>query len=439
MSAVIKRLCRVCFCNKLTQRIPLCSFTTQSPDVNDTVKKQNSSVGPLDGIRVLDLSRVLAGPYCTMILADLGADVIKVERPGVGDDTRTWGPPFCGSESAYFLSVNRNKKSIAVDLKKKNGQEIVQKLVSQCDVMVENYIPGKLEKMGLGYSQLAATNPSLIYCSISGYGQTGPYQQRAGYDIIAAGLGGLLHITGPRDGEPCKVGVAMTDLSTGLYAHGAIMAAILQRQRTGQGQHIDCDLVSTQVASLVNLGSNYLNAGQEAQRYGTAHQSIVPYQAFQTKDSYIMVGGCNNQQFTSLCQMLDLDHLSNDPKFISNQKRVENRDELLGILSDKFLSKTTEDWLAVFEGSGLPYGPINNMEKVFSDPQVLHNQMVQTLEHPIAGQIQLPGPAVRYSQFTHPQATAPPTLGQHTDIVLQSMLGLDHVTLQKLRESCVIE
>ncbi|OWF55056.1 CaiB/baiF CoA-transferase family protein C7orf10 [Mizuhopecten yessoensis] len=305
-----------------------------------------------------------------MILADLGADVIKVERPGVGDDTRSWGPPFCGSESAYFLSVNRNKKSIAIDLKQKDGQEIVQKLVRQCDVLVENYIPGKLDKMGLGYSQLAATHPSLIYCSISGYGQTGPYQQRAGYDIIAAGLGGLLHITGPMDGEPCKVGVAMTDLSTGLYAHGAIMAAILQRQRTGKGQHIDCDLVSTQVASLVNLGSNYLNAGQEARRYGTAHQSIVPYQAFQTRDSYIMVGGCNNQQFSSLCQMLELDHLSDDVKFVSNESRVNNREELLAMLSDKFLSKTTEEWLVVFDGSGLPYGPINNMENVFSDPQV---------------------------------------------------------------------
>ncbi|XP_060063602.1 succinate--hydroxymethylglutarate CoA-transferase-like [Ylistrum balloti] len=434
MLTELNRLSRICISNIFAKRRLQFFSTTQDLD-----EKQNLAGGPLDGIQVLDLTRVLAGPYCTMILADLGANVIKVEKPGVGDDTRTWGPPFCGSESAYFLSVNRNKKSIAIDLKKKDGQEIVKELVRQCDVLVENYIPGKLDNMGLGYSQLAASHPDLIYCSISGYGQTGPYQQRAGYDIIAAGLGGLLHITGPRDGEPCKVGVAMTDLSTGLYAHGAIMAALLQRLRTGKGQHIDCDLVSTQVASLVNLGSNYLNAGQEAQRYGTAHQSIVPYQAFQTANSYIMVGGCNNQQFTALCQMMELDHLSSDVKFINNQSRVENREELLEILSDRFLSKTTDEWLAVFEGSGLPYGPINNMEKVFSDPQVLHNNMVQELQHPTVGQIQLPGPAVRYSQYRRPQATAPPTLGQHTDSILKSMLGFDQVTLQKLRESCVIE
>ncbi|KAL5007240.1 hypothetical protein ScPMuIL_016046 [Solemya velum] len=398
-----------------------------------------SNQGPLSGIRILDLTRVLAGPYCTMILGDLGAEVLKVERPGSGDDTRTWGPPFRGSESAYFLSVNRNKKSIAINMKSKQGQSLVKQLANRSDVLIENYIPGKLEKLGLGYNQMKSLAPHLIYCSITGYGQAGPHAMRAGYDVIVAGVGGLTHITGPEDGEPCKVGVAMTDLSTGLYAYGSILAALLHRQKSGRGQHIDCNLLSTQVASLVNIGSNYLNADMEARRYGTAHQSIVPYQAFKTSDGYILVGAGNDQQFNVLCKLLALEELSSDEKYTTNQLRVANRRTLLAKLSERFAHQNTDHWLAVFETSGIPYGPINNMQQVFSDPQVIHRGMVQEMEHPTAGHIRLPGPAVKFSESDTVLQSPPPTLGQHTDEVLKDLLGVEDDQLTGFRETGVIQ
>ncbi|KAK7110755.1 succinate--hydroxymethylglutarate CoA-transferase-like [Littorina saxatilis] len=399
---------------------------------------QDGAKGPLHGIRVLDLSRVLAGPYCTMILGDLGADIIKVERPGVGDDTRSWGPPFCNTESAYFLSVNRNKKSVTVNLKHPKGAELIKKLAALSDVVVENYLPGKLAAMGLGYQHLSSHNPALIYCSISGYGQTGPYAQRAGYDVIVSGVGGLMHITGPQDGEPCKVGVAMTDLSTGLYAHGAIMAALLHRHHTGQGQHIDCNLFSTQVVSLVNIASNYLNAGQEASRHGTAHPSIVPYQAFKTRDGYVLVGAGNDGQFKILCKCLGLEDLSTDERYATNKLRVANRDTLLHTLSQIFGEKTTGEWLTLLEGSGIPYGPINNMQAVFSDPQVKHQQLIQEIPHPTAGTVRLPGPAVKFSETATVSPTPPPTLGQHTQEVLQGLLGMEPQDISTLRTEKVI-
>ncbi|XP_076464428.1 succinyl-CoA:glutarate CoA-transferase-like isoform X2 [Babylonia areolata] len=387
------------------------------------------SKGPLHGVRVLDLSRVLAGPYCTMILGDLGAEIIKVERPGCGDDTRMWGPPFCNSESAYFLSVNRNKKSITVNLKHPKGAAIIQQLASVSDVVVENYLPGKLAAMGLGYPHLSSVNPGLVYCSITGYGQMGPYAQRAGYDVIVSGVAGLMHITGPRDGEPCKVGVAMTDLSTGLYAHGAIMAALLHRQHTGQGQHIDCNLFATQVASLVNIASNYLNAGQEATRHGTSHPSIVPYQAFKTKDGYILVGAGNDGQFQILCKCIHREEMSSDERYLTNELRVTNRITLLDTLSQIFEQKSTSDWLEQLEGSGIPYAPINNMQSVFSDPQVKSEAMVQEIPHPTVGTVRLPAPAVKFSDTATVSPSAPPTLGQHTQEVLQGILGMepDHI------------
>ena len=252
-------------------------------------KKLYSTLGQsaLDGVKVLDLTRVLAGPFCTMILGDLGADVLKIERPKVGDDTRAWGPPFVGGQSCYFLSINRNKRSVCIDIKSPKGKKLIMQLAAQSDILVENYLPGKLNEMGIGYEDIKAVNPKIIYCSITGYGHSGPYSIRPGYDIIAASVGGLIHVTGPEDGDPCKTGVALTDLTTGLYAHGAIMAALFQRERNGTGQHIDVNLLSSQVSCLVNLGANYLMAGREAKRWGTAHESIVPYQSFASTDGYL--------------------------------------------------------------------------------------------------------------------------------------------------------
>ncbi|XP_065521792.1 succinate--hydroxymethylglutarate CoA-transferase isoform X4 [Lathamus discolor] len=328
-----------------------------------------SNVKPLDGVKILDLTRVLAGPFATMNLGDLGAEVIKVERPGAGDDTRAWGPPFIGTESVYFLSVNRNKKSIAINLKDSKGAKLIRELAAVSDVFVENYIPGKLAEIGLGYEDIQKIAPHIVYCSITGYGQTGPMVQRGGYDSIAAAVSGLMHITGHEDGEPVRAGVAMTDLATGLYTYGAIMAGLLQRYKTGKGLHIDCNLLSSQVACLTHVAANYLNCKIEGKRWGTAHGSIVPYQAFKTKDGYIVVGAGNDQQFVTVCKILNLPEVSKDSRYKTNTDRVKNRKKLIDILSTRFSEKATIEWLQLFEGSGVPYGPINNIQQVFSDPQ----------------------------------------------------------------------
>lgn len=392
-------------------------------------------MAPLHGLRVLDLTRVLAGPFASMILGDLGAEVIKVERPGVGDDTRSWGPPFVGSESAYFLSVNRNKKSICVDMKNPRGAGVIKELAAVCDVLMENFLPGKLPSLGLGFDQLIRVNPRLVYCSISGYGQTGPLSQSPGYDSIASAVSGMMHITGPEDGGPVRPGVAMTDLATGLYAHGAIMAALLQRERTGGGAHIDCNLLSSQVSCLTHIAANFLNAGQEAKRWGTAHQSIVPYQGFSTRDGHIVVAAGNNTQFIRMCEVLQLKELAEDPKYTTNNLRVQHRKELLHTLSHRFLQETTADWLKQFEGSGVPVGPINNIQEVFSNPQVKHNGLIQEMKHPTAGDISVPGPAVRYSSFPPSEATPPPLIGQHTVQVLRDALSYTDDVIESLLES----
>nr|XP_020481123.1 succinate--hydroxymethylglutarate CoA-transferase [Monopterus albus] len=373
-----------------------------------------------------------------MILGDLGAEVIKVEKPGTGDDTRAWGPPFVSSESAYFLSVNRNKKSIAVDLKHPRGPQIIQELAEMCDVLVENFLPGKLYHMGLGYKQLSRTNPQLIYCSISGFGQTGPQSQSPGYDSIASAMSGMMHITGPEDGEPVRPGVAMTDLATGLYAHGAIMAALLQRHKMGKGVHIDCNLLSSQVSCLTHIASNYLNAGKEARRWGTAHESIVPYQGFRTRDGHIVVAVGNDEQFVRVCQVLDLTKLTEEPKYTTNKLRVENRKQLLQTLSQRFLQETTANWLRRFAGSGVPVGPINSIQEVFSDPQVKHNGLIQEINHPTSGRISIPGPAVRFSSFSLSSPTPPPLIGQHTVQVLRHTLTYTEDVIKVLLESGVV-
>ncbi|XP_052651848.1 succinate--hydroxymethylglutarate CoA-transferase isoform X6 [Harpia harpyja] len=386
-----------------------------------------SNVKPLDAVKILDLTRVLAGPFATMILGDLGAEVIKVERPGAGDDTRAWGPPFAGTESVYFLSVNRNKKSIAINMKDSKGAKLIRELAAVSDVFVENYVPGKLAEMGLGYEDIKKIAPHIVYCSITGYGQTGPMVQRGGYDSIAAAVSGLMHITGHEDGEPVRPGVAMTDLATGLYTYGAIMAGLLQRHKTGKGLHIDCNLLSSQ--------------------------------AFKTKDGYIVVGAGNDQQFVTVCKILNLPEVSKDSRYRTNTLRVQNRKELIDILSTRFSEKATIEWLQLFEGSGVPYGPINNMQQVFSDPQVLHNGLVMEMNHPTAGKIAVPvftfstlvtlggphgspvavsigqmrkGPGVRYSEFAVSHPKPPPLVGQHTVEILKGMLGYEDDAIEEL-------
>lgn len=404
--------------------------------VNGVSETRSASVikGPLAGIRVLDLTRILAGPFCTMVLADMGAEVIKVEKPGSGDETRNWGPPFVGDQSCYFLAVNRNKKGVAVDLKKPEGIEIIKKLAATCDVFIENYMPGKMDSLGLGYDDIRAVAPGAVYCSISGYGSTGNYRDRAGYDVIAASMGGLLHITGPEGGEPCKVGVAMTDLATGLYAHGAILAALLQRSSTGMGQKIECNLFSSQVSLLINVASNYLNAGLEGKRLGTSSESIVPYAAFRTSDGYLTFGAASNHQFDTLCRVIGLMELSSDPRFKDNESRVGNRKELTSILEKRLETKTTQEWLKLFEGCGIPYGPINSIKQVFDDPMA--REMVVKLQHRTAGEISLVGPAVRFLSATDAVRSPPPLLGEHTDEVLSSVLSQDYI--QRLRAQKVI-
>ncbi|XP_069816438.1 succinate--hydroxymethylglutarate CoA-transferase isoform X3 [Dendropsophus ebraccatus] len=422
---------------------PLTSYFSWQPvcaQRRGICQPDSDSIKPLNGVKILDLTRVLAGPFATMILGDLGAEVIKVEKPGSGDDTRSWGPPFVGSESAYFLSVNRNKKSIAVNMKNPKGTKIIKQLAQTCDVLIENYIPGKLAEMGLGYEDLKKTAPHIIYCSITGYGQTGPLFKRAGYDAVACAMSGLMHITGPEDGDPVRPGVAMTDLATGLYAHGAIMAGLLQRTKTGQGMHIDCNLLSSQVACLTHIAANFLNGGIEAKRWGTAHGSIVPYQSFKAKDGYLVIGAGNDQQFSTVCKITGLSELIDDPRFKTNKLRVQHRKDLLQVLTARFSEKTTTEWLELFEGSGIPYGPINSIKQVFSEPQVVHNGLILEMEHPMAGKISVPGPAVRFNNFNISSPRPPPVIGQHTAEVLKNILGYeDNYIAELIREKTVFQ
>ncbi|XP_006561678.2 succinate--hydroxymethylglutarate CoA-transferase isoform X2 [Apis mellifera] len=394
---------------------------------------------PLSGIRVLDLTRIVAGPYCTMILGDLGAEILKIEKPESGDEARKWGPPFIqGTEEAtYFLSVNRNKKSICIDLKK--GKDIIYELAKKSDVLVENYVPGKLKKMGLGYEDISKVAPHLIYCSLTGYGYKGPYANRPGYDMIAASIGGLLHITGSKNGPPCKVGIAVTDLATGLYAHGAILAALYQRMTTKKGQWIQCNLLATQVASLINIGSNYLNANKEAVRWGSEHESIVPYEAFHTKDGYMTVGTGSDTQFLDLLKRMHLIELSKIDKYKNNKTRVENRDELLSILRKKFETKTNKEWAIVFEGASFPYGPINTIKQVFEDPHINYMKMVQEMEYSTGKKIKVIGPAVTYSYSTNKVRCAPPVMGQHTTEILKNILNYTDDKIEALKKVKIVQ
>jgi crotonobetainyl-CoA:carnitine CoA-transferase CaiB-like acyl-CoA transferase len=392
----------------------------------------------LDGIKILDLSRVLAGPWCTQTLADLGADVVKIERPETGDDTRGWGPPFLQdaaghdtAEAAYYLGTNRNKRSVACDISTLQGQQTIRDLVLHCDVFVENFKVGDMARYGLDYATLSRIKPSLVYCSITGFGQTGPYKDRAGYDYAVQGIGGLMSVTGERDdmgGGPQKVGVAVADLFTGMYACTAILAALRHAERTGQGQHIDMALLDTQVAMLANLGANYLVSGKVPGRAGNAHQNIVPYQVFETapmpsgeKDHLILAVG-NDSQFAKFCTVAGRPELAIDPRYVKNQDRVRHRSVLVPMLEVIFKTRSKADWLAALEAAKVPCGAINNLAEVFADPHVHARGMVHTWEHPLNGAVPLVASPIKMSLTPPRSDLPPPLLGQHTDEVLQSWL-----------------
>ena len=385
--------------------------------------------GALTGVRVLDLSRVLAGPWCTQTLADLGADIIKVERPGAGDDTRSWGPPFLpdaqgleSAESAYYLGANRNKRSITIDIAQPEGQALVRRLAAGCDVFVENFKVGDMARYGLDAAHLCGELPRLVYCSITGFGQTGPYRQRAGYDYAVQGMGGLMSVTGERDdrpgGGPQKVGVAVADLFTGMYATVAILAALRHRDLTGQGQAIDMALLDTQVAMLANLGANYLVSGRVPGRAGNAHQNIVPYQVFEVADGHIILAVGNDGQYAKLCAVAGRPELATDPRFQRNADRVRHRETLIPLWDEIMRTRGKADWLAALEAAQVPCGAINDLGEVFADPHVQARGMTVAAEHPLRPDLRLVGSPMKLSRTPVTVRRAPPLLGQHTDEVL---------------------
>ncbi|KVK79772.1 CoA-transferase [Burkholderia cepacia] len=401
-------------------------------------------MGALSHIRVLDLTRVLAGPWCAQTLADFGADVIKVERPGAGDDTRHWGPPYLKdadgadtAEAAYYLAANRNKRSVTVDIATPEGQQIVRELAAQSDVVLENYKVGQLKKYGLDYDSLRAVKPDLVYCSVTGFGQTGPYAHRAGYDFIVQGIGGFMSITGERDGEPGggpqKAGVAIADLATGLYSTIAVLAALTHRDRTGEGQYIDMALLDVQVALLANMNTNFLASGKPPVRWGNAHPNIVPYQTFQTSDGWIIVAVGNDGQFRKFVEAGGRPGLADDERFATNPSRVRHRDTLVPILAEMVKARGKADWIDALEAAGVPCGPINDLEEVFDNEQVVARGMQVSLPHPSGADAKLVRNPIRMSATPPDARTAPPLLGAQTDDVLRDMLGYDDARIAALR------
>ncbi|MDX2319535.1 MAG: CaiB/BaiF CoA-transferase family protein [Moritella sp.] len=406
-------------------------------------------MGPLKGIKVLDLSRILAGPWATQVLADFGAEVWKIERPNTGDDTRTWGPPFVHnsqdentSDAAYYLAANRGKHSITVDITTAAGQQLIHDLARKADIVVENYKLDGLKKYGLDYQSMKAINPSIIYCSITGFGQTGPDAKRAGYDAMIQGMGGLMSLTGVQEGQPGagpqKVGVAVVDLMTGMYAVSAILAALYHKTQTEEGQHIDLALLDTQVASLANQGMNYLIGGQVPQAQGTAHPNIVPYQAFAAQDGHIMLAVGNDSQFGRCVAVLGLADLATDPRFSSNQLRVQNRQHLIPKLQQALHKNTLDHWLAELNQQGVPCGPINTLDRVYQEPQIQHREMIFELEHRQAGKIKQVANPVKFSATPLEYSKAPPILGEDTDAILSSQLDLTKQQLADLKQQQVI-
>ncbi|WP_232796698.1 CaiB/BaiF CoA transferase family protein [Kyrpidia spormannii] len=382
------------------------------------IAPMQSAALPLAGVRVLDLSRVLAGPFCTMLLGDLGADVVKVESPRGGDETRAWGPPFVGEVSAYYLCANRNKRSIAVNLKTPEGLEIIRRLAAESDVVIENFRPGKAEELGVGYSQLKEVRPDLVYCSISGFGQTGPYRNLPGYDFIVQAMSGLMSITGEADGRPMKVGVAVADVFTGLFAALGIVSALRVKERTGVGQYIDLALMDVQIAVMVNVASNYLVGGNVPRRYGNQHPNIVPYQTFEAADGEIAVAVGNDRQFRRLCEAMGVPEWAEDPRFATNDRRVENRDVLIPMLQERFRTRTGREWMTALAEHEIPCGPIQTMDQVFADPQVQAREMVRRLVHPSAGEVPVVANPLKLSETPVQIRRHPPDLGEHTEEIL---------------------
>jgi len=401
---------------------------------------------PLSHIRVLDLSRILAGPWATQNLADLGAEVIKIERPGAGDDTRNWGPPFLKDaegretrESAYYLSVNRGKKSVTLDISTPDGARIARELAARSDVLIENYKVGGLAKYGLAYDDVRKLNPKIVYCSITGFGQTGPNAHRPGYDFIFQGMGGLMSITGERDevpgGGPQKVGIAITDVLAGMYASLAITAAITHRERTGEGQYIDVALLDTIIAFGANQIFNYFTSGQLPKRYGNAHANLLPYEVFQTADGHLILACGNDSQFASFCKAAERSGLAEDARFCTMPDRIRNRAELIPLVGEIMKGRTSKEWIARLEAANVPCGPINNYKEVFEDPQVRHRGLKIGIPHPISGA--MPGIAnpMRFSATPVTYDMPPPLLGQHTREVLSDLLGIDDAEIQRLRKA----
>jgi len=403
--------------------------------------------GPLAGLRVFDLSRILAGPTCTQLLGDLGADVIKVERPGAGDDTRKWGPPYLKGkdgkdtgESAYYLASNRNKRSVTIDISKPEGQALAKRLIARCDIMVENFKAGDMARYGLSHADLKDALPGLIYCSISGFGQTGPYAPRAGYDMLAQGIGGLMSITGEPDRPPMKVGVGIADVMCGMYASVAILAALHHRESTGEGQYIDLSLLDSQVAWLVNVGLNYLTSKQVPQRVGNEHPNIVPYNVLPSSDGFIILAVGNDAQFQKFCGFAGGSELAKDPRFVTNEQRVKNRRAIYELLPEITRRKTQSEWIEGLARLGVPCSPVNTVDQVFADPQVQHREMQISMPHPLAasGMVDLIGNPIKYSATPVDYALPPPYCGQHTGEVLGELLAMPAAEIAGLRERGIV-
>ena len=394
--------------------------------------------GALHGVRVLDLTRVVAGPYCSMFLGDMGAEVVKVEQPGAGDDTRGWGPPFAGGESAYFLCINRNKRSLTLDLKSKRAVEILRALAKQADVIIENFRPGTMERLGLGEKELRAINPRLIYASLTGFGADGPMSDWPGYDLIVQAWGGLMSITGAPDGEPVKVGVAIIDLVAGLMLGKAITAALFAREKIGVGQRIDTSLLEAEVASLINVGSNYLVGGKVPTRWGNAHPNIVPYQHFKTADGYLVIGVASETIWKRFCVAAGKEDLIADPRFHNNARRVENRGALIAMLSEMFLQRDNATWFQVLTKAEVPCAPVQTIDQVFQAPQVLHRDMLMEVDHPTAGKVRMAGIPVKFSETPAAVRNPPPLLGQHNEEVLRNWLGMSAEAIDELKKENIL-